>query len=267
MNKWLEEIRERALNDNPYFIAYYGASTTSQEFSFPNWGEIIRYVLKDKLLGPDKSEWRRIYWNIHTINIGCDGASSKDLLERLDSLVLGHRPDTVIINDANDNDRHYISPDIVLLAAGKNDKPLGMDSSESHYNIRTMVSRLTDKKIKVVLTTTPASIRADINEGVSRYIEVDRLVAQELEHEKLFKFVDLNRLIPSEKLTEIYTAISLEGNDDIGFSAGEVDPVHYNAYGNAIVAGHLLKQVFDIDFDPDKFWADARNDKVQFPTY
>ncbi len=48
---------------------------------------------------------------------------------------------------------------------------------------------------------------------------------------------------------------------------GEIDPIHYNRYGNAIVAKILLKKVFSVDFDEEKFLEDLANPIVKWPRY
>lgn len=67
-SRFLEDIKTSIEKGKPYLIAYYGASTTSQEYVFPNWGDIIRYVLKFEL-EQIMNDWKKPLWNIHTINL------------------------------------------------------------------------------------------------------------------------------------------------------------------------------------------------------
>ena len=98
-------------------------------------------------------------------------------------------------------------------------------------------------------------------------MEVDYNVAKEFAGNKNFIFVNLFKLFPKSLIKKSYTLISEEGNDVIGIPAGEIDPVHYNKYGNAIVAKILLKEVFGIDFDEKVFLKDLNDQSKQFPDY
>ncbi len=93
---FFDYLKERAEKDRMNKIVFYGASTTSAEFIFPNWGEIIRWALKDSMeesLGIEN--YKKANWNIETINFGLNGASSTDLLERFENLVLSADPQII----------------------------------------------------------------------------------------------------------------------------------------------------------------------------
>ncbi len=245
---FLDEVKKRIEEDKLFFIVYYGASTTSAEYCFPNWGEIIRYVLKDTL-EQKIGVYKKAYWNLQTMNMGLNGASSADLLERFDFLVLDKKPDLIFLNDASTNDPY-----------------LNIDKEISKKNTRMIIEKAVGKNIKVVFSTTIPSSRNDLNKKVADWIKVEREVAENFRENKNFIFIDLFNLFPKEAVEKSYTLIG-EENEDVGFKEGEIDPIHYNKYGNAIVAKILLKKVFDIDFDEEKFLRDLNDPMQMYPNY
>jgi len=67
----------------------------------------------------------------------------------------------------------------------------------------------------------------------------------------------------SSNMKKIFTFIS-EENIEEGIKEGEVDLQHPNQLGNAYIAMVILKEVFGIKFDPEKYW--KNNQKVvKFP--
>lgn len=98
-------------------------------------------------------------------------------------------------------------------------------------------------------------------------MEVDNNVSREFKNDKNFIFVNLFELFPKNLIRKSYTLISEEGNEVVGIEPGSIDPIHYNRYGNAIVAKILLKQVFGIDFDGEKFLKGLDNPNKQYPDY
>ncbi len=244
--KFLDDIKKHIKQSKPFLIAYYGASTTSVEFVFPNWGEIIRYVLKDYLYDADDDE--KVYHYLHAMNMGIDGASSINLLERFDDLVLDKKPH------------------LIFLSVGKNDAYLGIDKKITEENTRKIIQKALDKNIRVVFATTVPALRSDLNEKISEYVEVDRSVAEEFTKEDNFIFIDYYKLFSKKLIEKSYTLIS-EENEVLGIKEGEIDPIHYNKFGNAIVAKILLKQVFNIDFDENKFLRDLTDQTKKYLGY
>ena len=245
---FLNEIKSQVEKDKSYLIAYYGASTTSHEYIFPNWGDIIRYVLKYHLESV-LSDWKKPCWSIHTINMGLDGATSSDLLEKLDEWVLSRNPDLIFIEE------------------GKNDLYFNINKEVTEANKKKSIHKILDKGIKVVFISTIPSLWEKLNKRLIDNMEVDYNVAKEFAGNKNFIFVNLFKLFPKSLIKKSYTLISEEGNDVIGIPAGEIDPVHHNKYGNAIVAKILLKEVFGIDFDEKVFLKDLNDQSKQFPDY
>ncbi len=246
--KFFEDIKKQIEHDKLFLIAYYGASTTSAEYCFPNWGEIIRYVLKD-VLEKSTSDYQKAYWNLQTMNMGLNGASSADLLERFDFLVLDKKPNLIFLNDAGTNDTYY-----------------NINREISKENAKTIIKKALENNVKIVLITATPTLRDDLNKKIFDWIKVDQEVADNFGGNKNFIFVNLFNLFPKELINKSYTLIG-EENNDIGIKEGEIDPIHYNRYGNAIVAKILLKKVFDIDFGEDKFLKDLADSSVKYPSY
>jgi len=246
--RFFAEIKEQVEKDQLFLIVYYGASTTSQESIFPNWGEIIRYVLKDKLTD-EIGDYKKAYWNLQTLNLGLDGASSIDLLKRFEDLVLEKKPN------------------LIILEASKNDVYYKIDKKTSEINNRKIIQKALDKGIKLVFIKEIPSLREDLNKKISDYLETDKKVADEFKDNKGFIFIDLFNLFPKNLLKRAYTRISMGGNPDVGFGPGEVDPVHYNRFGSAIVAKIILKEAFGIDFNEEKFLKDLDDSTKKYPDF
>jgi lysophospholipase L1-like esterase len=245
---FLEEIKKTILENKLFLIAYYGPSTTSQEYMFPNWGEIIRYVLKYQLYDELNKNWNSL-WDIHTINLGLDGATSSDLLERFDNLVLKR------------------NPNLLLLDASKNDVFLKVNKNLTEKNFRELISRALENNIKVVFTSRIPALTEELNKKINEYDEIDKKVAKEFEDNKNFIWIDLFKLYPKNLIKKTYTLIHPEDNKPIGIKAGDIDPIHYNKFGNVIVAKILLEKSFGIDFDENKFLADLDEKGKMFPDY
>lgn len=244
---FFETIKNSAQKDIPFAIAYYGPSTVSFEYVFPSWGEIIKYVLKEEVEKAIRNDVKA-YWNIHTMNFGLTGATSKDLLERLDGLVLARKPD------------------LIILFLGKNDAYLGISERQSQENAQKIIEMALERNIKVVFASSAPALRLDLNQKIAPYVEVDRKVAGHFKNDSNFIFVDIFSLFPQEAVEKSYTFIS-GGNKVVGVIKGEIDPLHYNRYGNAIIAKIILQEAFGINFNEKKFLREARSDKIKYPNY
>lgn len=245
---FFDDIKKRVEQDKPFLIAYYGASTTSFEYVFPNWGEVIRYVLKDEL-ERKTGDYQKAYWNLQTINLGLNGASSSDLLERFDSLIL------------------KVKPDLLFLSAGKNDFYYDIDKKITRENTRKLIEKTLENNIRAVFMTTVPSLRPDLNEKLAGHVEIDRAVADDFSENNNFIFIDFYNLFPENLIEKSYSLISSGGNEHVGYKPGETDPIHYNKYGNAAVAEILLKEVFNIDFNKDIFLKDLNDPAKKYPEY
>ncbi|PCI21281.1 hypothetical protein COB64_00155 [Candidatus Wolfebacteria bacterium] len=244
---FFDEIKNRVVNNIQTDIIYYGPSTTSFENIFPNWGEIIRYVLKAEL--EDNIEDINKLWNLHTLNLGLDGATSGDLLDRFQELVLDKKP--------------YL----IFLSAGKNDVRFGVNSRTTIENIKELIQQSLNNSIKVVFSTYIPSLKSEENIKMMEHIKNENKIAKSFINNKNFVFVDLFALFPRDAIEKSYTLIEPEGNESLRLKPGDIDYVHYNKYGNAIVAKILLKEVFDINFDADKFLEGLLDNNKKYPDY
>lgn len=230
---YLTKIQNHIQKDKIYTIAFYGDSITSTEWVHPNWREIIEYVLKD-YLGFVMKDWKTPSWNIRTINSALDGAKSEDLREKLDSYVLAHEPDLVILQGTRD--------DLTFNIGIKN-----------HINnITSIIKEILNRKISVIFCGTNPSLNQEDNRKYSPYIKKGALIARQLK----IKYVDLFNKLQNYDLKKFYTFLS-EGNEAEGTKPGEIDPEHPNVLGNAYIAKILLKDIFGIEFDPELYIKDT----------
>jgi lysophospholipase L1-like esterase len=243
---FISDIIDNVSKDRPYPVVFYGASTTSAEYAMPNWGEILRFWLKKKIT-KIVGNYKKAFWNIQTANRGIDGGSSSDLLERWPALVLD------------------LAPKLLILSVGKNDFYYGIDREITRKNTREIIKKSLEAGMKIIFMTTVPALTDKLNQGVKDYIAVDREVAKEFSVKENFVFVDLFESFAKADLEKIYTLISENGNKDIGIGPGEVDPVHYNRLGNAMVAKIILENVFDMDFDVERFMQDLNNPTKKYP--
>jgi len=248
MTSFFEAIKKQVAQGKLFFIIYYGPSSVSYEYIFPNWGEILKWVLKDQL-EEKVGDYKKAYWDFQTANMGLDGASSVDLLERLSILVLDKSPDLVVLKDA-----------------GGNDGVCGIKKEITKGNTQKMIKNLLEKDIKVAFLNSVPSLSDDLNEKMKNYIEIYRRMVGEFEENENFTFVDLFNLFPPSEVEKSYSLIS-EGNEDYGIEKGEIDSSHCNKYGNAMMAKILLKEVFGIEFDHEKFLRDVADDSIKYPGY
>ncbi|MFA6383350.1 MAG: SGNH/GDSL hydrolase family protein [Parcubacteria group bacterium] len=246
--KFLEDIIDNAKEDKFYPIVFYGASTTSAEYSMPNWGEIIRYWLKEKV-SDAVGNYKKAYWNIQTSNRGINGGCSQDLLERLDILVLS------------------LAPKVIFLSVGKNDAYYRIDTKITAANTRKIIQKSLGSGSKVVFMTTVPTLWDKLNEKIKDYVEVDRMVAQEFSDNENFIFIDFYNFFTKEDLEKSYTLVSVDGNEIVGIAPGEIDPIHYNKIGNALVVKIILKEVYGLDFDAEKFISDLADPAKKYPGY
>ncbi len=229
-----------------YRIVFYGPSTTNMQHVFPAWPEIIRYVLREninKLMDSYNSDWY-----IQTANRALDGAASRDLLDNSEEFVIKE------------------NPDIVFLSVSKNDAFVGIKPQETEANTKKLIDIFLKKQITVVFTTSVPSVDKKINDKIIPFVERDRMVAQFYDRVEKFQFIDFFNSISAKMTEKMYTYIS-ERNEDFGFQQGDIDTVHFNRYGNAIVAGVILKECFGVNFDADKFLADLKDETKKYPQF
>ncbi len=243
MENFQKDLENKIKKEELFLIVYYGPSTTSMEYSFPNWGEIIRYWLRDYI----EENIGEYYWNLQTINRGLNGASSNDLLEKFPQMV------------------ESLNPSLIFLSIGKNDYYQKIEKSKTEINTRKIIEKSLENGYKVVFTTSVPALSEELNQKIKPYVDLDRVIAQSYLNNEEFIFIDFYNFFSKDDLKHSYTLISENGNKVVGINPGEVDPIHFNKYGNALVAKILLKKVFGIDFDHEKFIKDLLDNTKKYP--
>ena len=223
----LSDVKDKLKKDGKYWIAFIGDSITSCEWVHPNWREIVQYVLNDKLKGD---------WGFRCFNFGYDGSTTKDILEKTDYI-------------------KSVNPDLVIMMIGGNDPFLNVSVEDHIKNI----NEIKDKLNTNFILSSDNKPWNDI--AVSKYlpyIEADK----KLGFDKFINLFEISDTFPKER---IYTFIS-EENPVENIKAGDIDYWHPNQLGNAYIAKVVLKEVFGIEFDPEKYIdSNARGEK--YPKY
>ena len=212
----LSDIENAIEKYGKYWIVFLGDSITNASGIHPNWREIISDTLAEKL-GSDN-------FGLRFFNFGVDGSTSKTLLANI-----------ATINDLN--------PDLVLLMAGVNDPYFGVDIKNHTKNIKAIADCLGNK---LIFSTNPFPVNIKIQSDYQKYVSEDIKL-------KLPNFINLFELSKSFPNKEIYTYKS-EAIPEMKIKEGDPDGLHPNILGNAYIAKIILKEVFGIEFDPEKCW-------------
>lgn len=109
------------------------------------------------------------------------------------------------------------------------------------------------------------ALSEELNQKMKPYIDLDRKIAREFTDNEEFMFVDFYNFFSGDDLNRSYTLISEDGNKVLGIEPGGTDPIHFNKYGNALVAKILLKEVFGLEFDHEKFIQDLSDNTKKYP--
>ena len=231
----LDDIKNKLDSNGKYWIAFVGDSLTSCEWVHPNWREIVEYVLQNEMTKLSK-DWKLSEWGIKGFNFGYDGATTKDILEKIDHV-------------------KTINPDLVIYMIGANDPILGVDLENHIKNINNF---LTIFEGKVVLSTDIKPWNSTASERYLPYIEMDK----KLFHDKFVNLFDISDSFPKEKIFSFKS----EENPEEGIKEGDLDYWHPNQLGNAYIAKVILNEVFGISFDPDKYMKSTL-DGLKYPEY
>ena len=228
-----EDIKNQIDTNGKYWIAFVGDSITSCEWVHPNWREIVEYVLQSKMTDYLGGDWEASEWGIKGFNFGYDGATTKDILGRVEDI-------------------RKITPDLVIGLMGGNDPTFGISVSESIDNINAFIEKI--KTNVVWCNSTPAGQGSKKNDQYKPYakefMETSKIVnIQKIDMFNIYQKFDTKRF---------FTFIS-EENPIEGIKDGEDDLQHPNQLGNAYISKVILKEVFDINFDPEKYWQDTLN--------
>lgn len=228
----LGEIAKTIKEKGKYWIAFTGDSITSCEWAHPNWREIVEYVLKDKL---------NYDWGLKTFNFAYDGSTSEDLLDRVGELKLLNPNMVIMLTGANDPFRNpEIPPDIFKS------------------NVSVIKKIIDDLGSQFVLSSDNYPNNEWAAEKCLPYL--DKL--QEVDE----KFINLFEVSKSFPMDRIYTFVSEMDIPEEHVKNGENDFWHPNQLGNAYVAKVMLKEIFGIEFDPEKFWKETLAGK-KLPRY
>ena len=233
-NNWkmitLQNISDSIKKNGKFWIAFVGDSITSTEWVHPNWREIVEYVLKEELIDVFNGDWKTPSWGIRCFNFAYDGSTSKDLLQKVDDIKM-------------------VKPDLVINVGGGNDRVYGIDTEEYFKNTKKFIEEL---QTKVAWST---SIPAFSGEKNSEYEPYAVAVTEIPELENL-QIIDMFNIYKKFPLDKFFTFKS-EENQEEGLKEGDPDVWHPNQLGNAYIAKVILKEVFRIEFDPEKYISDT----------
>ena len=239
----LDTIKQKLLANDRFRIVFLGDSLTSPEWVHPNWREIVEYVIKEEL-AKKMGDWKPSSWGVRGINSGLDGATGKDLLERLDSDVFTY------------------SPEMVFCSIGINDIYFDISAKEHQENVRKLLRKIASKVEHVVFCTSIATDRESLNRTYADYVKADKVLFPM----KGVGFVNLFERYQKFDLKRFFTFVS-GGNEVVGIKPGEIDYLHPNQLGNAYVAKVILAEAFGVEFDPEVYIKDSQNEAVQYPRY
>ncbi len=239
----LTDISASLLVKGKYWIVFTGDSITSCEWVHPNWRDMVIYVLQEELTALLKGDWKTAEWGIKGFNFAYDGATTKDILERIDDLLL-------------------VNPQLVIGLMGGNDPVMGVSVEQSVANIKRISELVTESGSKLIwCNSTPAGKGSKKNPEYKPYAQA---MMQIPDQENFFK-IDMFNLY-QQYPTEKFFTFQSEANPLEGIKAGEPDLQHPNQLGNAYIAKIILKQVFNIEFDPEKYIRETLEGK-KYPGY
>ncbi len=242
----LEKIKDKLLKDQKYTIVFFGDSTISTEWVHPNTREIIEYVLKDTL-EKTMQDWRLPNWNIRFINAALNGGSTKDFLKYMVSEIDDYKPD------------------MVILIGGDNDLEDNEIIDDIHANNLNKILTFLKSRVEDVVYAT-ALYHALIPNRNTRYLKFLEKI-KNLEILKSIHFINLYDFFNYEESNRFFTfKLSKEEAYLFNLREGDIDPSHMNQLGQAYVASRILKEIFNIEFDPEKY-IKTNNLGYKYPEY
>lgn len=226
----LSEISDTIKSEGKYWIAFIGDSITSCEWVHPNWREIVQYVLSDGLQKMFGDDWKIPSWGLRCFNFAYDGSTTKDILDKI-------------------GDIRSINPDLVISLMGSNDRKR-LSVSEHTENIKKIVGSF---NTKIVWCNSIHFLTGSKRNG--KYEPFAR-ASMEIPTSENLQLVDMFKIYKNFPLEKFFTFKS-EENTVEGIKEGEIDDTHPNQLGNAYIAKVILKTVFGIEFDPEKYWQET----------
>ena len=245
MNERISQIENKLKEDDWYRVAFLGDSITSTEWVYPNWRGIMEFVLKEQL-GEVAGEWSAPWWKVRCYNAGFNGITTKKIIDYVDEELANYKPNLVIFVDTYNDKYHKIMP-----AAHKK-------------NLAVIFDKLTRISKDIVFASSISRLKEAANIENKAYREASEEVIKE--YEGKVQFIDMSSQYAEFDLRKLFTFISEDGNKDAGIKPGEVDFSHPNHLGNAYIAKIMLKEIFDIDFDPELFIKETLEGK-KYPSY
>lgn len=226
----LGDIEKHLKKSKKYWIVFTGDSITSCEWVHPNWRDIVIFVLQKEMTEHLKGDWQHSEWGIKGFNFAYDGATTKDILGKINDIVL-------------------VKPQLVIGLMGGNDPVMGVGVEESIHNIRTIAEEVIHSGSTIVwCSSTPAGKGSKKNPEYQPYSDA----FMQMPDKDSFTKVDMFNLYQKFPTSRFFTFIS-EENPVEGIKEGEPDLQHPNQLGNAYIAKVVLKEVFGIEFDPEKY--------------
>ena len=238
----ISEVAKKVRKENKFWVVFTGDSITSCEWVHPNWREIVEYVIKEETTKELKGNWKTSEWGIRGFNFAYDGATTADILDKIGNILL-------------------VKPDLVISVMGGNDSLFNIPVNKHAENLGKIIKKLTKSGSKVVWCTSTPSLRGKRNVEYEPYARAIIKIAVD----KSVQIIDLFNIYKKFPLEKLFTYTS-EGNPVAGVEKGEIDPDHPNQLGNAYIAKVILKEVFLLDFNPEKYISDTLNGE-KYPGY
>lgn len=116
-----------------------------------------------------KPDWKELLEQEAVINLGVDGDTTKDILNRLDTVL-------------------RIKPNMVFLMAGINDMSYSINIEEVFHNYVDIIEKMKDEKIEVIVQLTLYTTMPAINKKVTLFNEMLSSYCQE----HSVQYVDFN---------------------------------------------------------------------------
>jgi len=245
MNKNLSKIENKLKNGDWYRVAFLGDSITSTEWVYPNWRGIVEFVLKEKM-EEVMGSWEIPCWKIRTYNAGFNGASTREMIDYVDEEMSTYKPNLVIFMDTY------------------NDKYSDIQPEKHRDNLDVIFNKLFSITDNLVFTTSISGLDEKANNQDKKYIATANEVAKK--YKEKIQFIDVFSKYAELNLKNIFTFVSENGNADVGIEPGAIDFGHPNQLGNAYIAKIMLKEIFDIDFNPELYIKETLGGK-QYPSY
>lgn len=239
----LQKILTNLKTTGKHWIVFTGDSITSCEWVHPNWRDIVIYVLQNEVTTLLDGDWKTAEWGIKGFNFAYDGATTTDILDHIDDILL-------------------VKPQLVIGLMGGNDPVLGIGVNQSIQNISKIAEKTTISGAEIVwCNSTPAGVGSSKNDEYQPYARAFM---------KLPKIKGLSKIdmfsAYQDFSTERFFTFTSEENLVEGIKKGEPDLQHPNQLGNAYIAKVVLNQVFNIQFDPEKYIQETASGE-KFPQY